>query len=95
MEHGEDLVHPGRVESPDRPPWLRLIRRRHQGLDLHQDRAPALNGRIDDRSGHLRLPALEKDLGRVVHLGQALAAHVEHPRHMGGPEAILDAAQAP
>ena len=95
MEHREHLIDPGGVQAPDRPAGLGLIGWRHQGLDLDQDRAAPLDRGIDDGPRHLRLPAFEKDLRRVVQFDQPIGAHVEHAGDMSRPVTILDGAQHP
>src|SRR5919106_460220 len=95
VQYGENLVHPGRVQTPDRAARLAQLRGGNQGLHLDQDRAPALHRGENHRARNPRLPAIEEHLRGVVHLDQTVGLHVEHARDMGSPKPVLLAAKDP
>ena len=68
-------------------------RRRHQRLDLDQQRAAALDAGEYRRTGNLAPPLREEQCGGVFDLDQAAIGHLEHADLVGRPEPVLDRAQ--
>ncbi len=86
-------MHPIGVDSPHRPSGWEVPGHVGEGLQLHQDRAPPLDGREYHRARHVLAPVLEKDPGRIGYLGQALHRHFEHAHNMGSAEPVLHRSQ--
>ena len=78
-----------------RAPRHRRLGRRDERLHLDQQRARALEHRHHDGSRDVGRAVGEEQRGRVGHLGEPVAAHLEDAELGGRAEAVLDRVQEP
>ncbi len=92
-EHREEERDALRIDTVDRAPRQPEARRRHERLDLDEQRPRPFDRRDDDAAGDAAAPLFEEDLGRVHDLAKAALPHLEHADLVGRAEPVLRAAQ--
>ncbi len=89
LDHRQQDREPVRVDTARHAPRGPVDRRRHQRLDLDEER-PAPLGRRDHEGPRRRLgPLRQKERARIGHLAEALAHHLEDAHLVSRPEAVL------
>ena len=94
-ENGEKQQEPLRVGPGDGAPGQAEARRRHERLDLNEQRTGALDRRDDDAPCDPATALLEEDLRGVLHLAQTVIPHLEHAHFVRRSEAVLRGPQDP
>ena len=93
-EHREDEREPVAVDPGRHPARRHDLGRRHEGLDLDQERPGPLHRA--EHHGPRRGRGLRREAGgRIRDLGEAAGAHLEDADLAGRAEAVLERAQGP
>ena len=95
LENGEQQRQALGVQALGRTPGHRQLGRRHQRLELDEERALTLHGWQHHAAGHSCLSIPEQQLAGVGDAGQAGLGHLEQPELTRGSEPVLRGPQQP
>ena len=92
LQHREQQRQPLLIDPARHPPRRAVGGRAHERLDLHQNRARALDRAEHGRPGRVRGPFRQKQLRGIRNGTQAARGHLEDAELADGAKTVLDGA---